>query len=185
MKAHKIKDLMVPLSEYATVSQDATLKDAVLALEDAQDKFRHKKYLHRAILVLDETGQPIGKMSKWDIIRAIEPRYSEITDSSSLTRFGLNAGFIRSIIESQGLWQKPLDNLCDKASQTYVKDIMYTPAEGEFVDEEASLNAGIHQLVMGHHQSLLVTRGKEVIGVLRLTDVFTEVCTLIKNACNS
>ena len=30
----------------------------------------------------------------------------------------------------------------------------------------------IHQLVLGHHQSLLVTRGDKIVGILRLTDVF-------------
>ena len=29
--------------------------------------------------------------------------------------------------------------------------------------------------VMGRHQSLLVTRDEEIVGILRLTDVFKEV----------
>ena len=61
-----------------------------------------------------------------------------------------------------------------------VKDIMYTPAEGEYVSEHAMLDTAIHQLVVGHHHSLLVTRGEEIVGVLRLTDVFREVCLRIK-----
>ena len=39
MKSHLVKDIMVPLSEYATVSENATLFEAVLALEAAQEKF--------------------------------------------------------------------------------------------------------------------------------------------------
>ena len=56
MKSYSVKDLMVPLSEYATVTQDATLYEAVLALEEAQEKFedKHTRYRHRAILVLDK-----------------------------------------------------------------------------------------------------------------------------------
>ena len=57
---------------------------------------------------------------------------------------------------------------------------MYKPSEGEYVKEEASLNEGIHQLIVGHHQSLLVTRDKEIVGVLRLSDVFREICHMIK-----
>ena len=51
MKSYTIKDLMVPLSEYATVSEDASLYDAVLSLEDAQEQFedKHTRYRHRAI----------------------------------------------------------------------------------------------------------------------------------------
>ena len=36
MKDFIIKDLMIPLSSYATVDDEATLKDAVAALEAAQ-----------------------------------------------------------------------------------------------------------------------------------------------------
>ena len=37
MKSYTVKELMVPLSEYATVSEDATLYEAVLSLEEAQE----------------------------------------------------------------------------------------------------------------------------------------------------
>jgi predicted transcriptional regulator len=59
---------------------------------------------------------------------------------------------------------------------------MYSPSEGEYVEEEASLAEAIHQLVVGHHQSLLVTRGGEITGILRLTDVFSEICETME-AC--
>jgi len=72
------------------------------------------------------------------------------------------------------------DDICKKASQLKVKMFMYTPTEGEFVDENASLDEAINQLIMGHHQSLLVTRDKEIVGILRLTDVFNEICQAIK-----
>jgi len=90
--------------------------------------------------------------------------------------------FIKSIMEGQGLWRDPLANICRKAAQIKVSSIMYTPGEGEYVKEEATLAQAIHQLIMGRHQSLLVTRQGEVVGVLRLSDVFVEVCNLIK-AC--
>ena len=56
MKTNKIEDLMVPLSEYATVIVGATLFEAILALEKAQGDFDQTKYRHRAILVLDKAG---------------------------------------------------------------------------------------------------------------------------------
>ena len=37
MKRFLVKDLMVPISEYATVSQGSTLSEAVSALEKAQE----------------------------------------------------------------------------------------------------------------------------------------------------
>jgi len=57
-----VKDLMVPLEEYATVPLDSTLYDAILALEKAQAAFDPKKHKHRAILVLDASGKVVGKL---------------------------------------------------------------------------------------------------------------------------
>ncbi len=52
---------------------------------------------------------------------------------------------------------------------------MYSPTEGEYLSENATLDEAIHMLVMGYHQSLLVTRGRRIVGILRLTDVFATV----------
>lgn len=182
MKSIKVKDLMVSLTDYAAVSQEATLYEAVLALDEAQKRIHRDRHPHRAVLVLDAEKHVIGKLSQWDFIRALEPRYDELIDFNSLVRFGFSTRFIRSMIDDHGLWQKPLDNLCQRASQIKVRNVMYTPAEGEYVREDATLDEGIHQLVIGRHQSLLVTRDSRVVGVLRLSDVFSEVCAIMRSA---
>ena len=58
MKNYKVQDLMVPLSEYATVTEKATLYDAVNALEKAQEDFDHTRYRHRAVLVFPSWNEP-------------------------------------------------------------------------------------------------------------------------------
>ena len=75
-----------------------------------------------------------------------------------------------------------MNDICRKAGRLKVKQFMHTPTEGEYVEEDASLNEAINKLIMGHHQSLLVTRGKEIVGILRKTDVFKEIVQAIK-AC--
>jgi len=183
MKTISVKDLMVPLSEYATVPEDATLFEAVVALEKAQEHFDQTRYRHRAILILDKKGAIVGKLSQLDVLRGLEPKYDQLMDKNALSRFGLSQMFLKSMQESFSLWDKPLSDICRKASRIKVKDVMYTPTAGEYVKEEASLDEAIHQLVMGHHQSLLVVGGGDKItGILRLSDVFKEVCQVIK-AC--
>ncbi|MDY6863141.1 MAG: CBS domain-containing protein [Thermodesulfobacteriota bacterium] len=182
MKTKAVKDLMVPLSEYATVSEGATLYEAVMALEKAQAEFDQTRDRHRAILISDKNNHIVGKLSQLDVLKALEPKYDEMGDQKSFSRFGFSQKFLKSMIEQFRLWDKPLDDICKKASRLKVKDFMYTPTEGEFVKEESSMDEAIHQLIMGHHQSLLVTGGKEIVGILRLTDVFREVCQTIK-AC--
>ena len=184
METMLIKDLMVPLEEYATVPDSATLYDAVLALEEAQEKFDHLPYKHRAVLVYDSKDQIVGKLGQLDIIRALEPKYGEMGNIKSLSRFGLSRKFISSIMENNYLWEKPLTHICKKGADIKVKDFMHTPVEGEYVNEDASLEMACHQLVLGHHQSMLVTRGDKIIGILRLTDVFNAIFQTMKTTCN-
>ena len=179
----KVKDIMIPLAQYATVSEEATLYEAVMALEEAQQKFDQKFYRHRAVLVFDSDGRIVGKLSQLDILRGLEPKYENIGDFKAVTRFGFSPEYIKSMMKDQGLWDKPLDDICKKAARIQIKEIMYTPAKDEYVEQDVTLNEAIHRLVMGHHQSLLVTgdRGK-IVGILRLTDVFKEICERMK-AC--
>jgi len=171
---------MVPLAEYATVSEEATLYDAVLALEKAQEAFDPKRHRHRAVLVFDKKNKIVGKLGQLDILRSLEPRYAEMGDLGPLSRAGFSPQFLRSMVEKFALWDESLRDICSKAARLKVKDIMYTPTEGEYVEESASLGEAIHQLVMGHHQSLLVNRGEEIVGILRLVDVFKDVCDTMK-----
>jgi CBS domain-containing protein len=180
MKTISVKDVMVPVSEYATVSQEATLYDAVLALEKAQEKFDQNRYRHRAILVYDENGKITGKISQIAILRALEPKYEHFEIPRSRLLFAPK--FMNSLFDQYDLWNKPLDDICKKAGQTRVKEFVENFGEGEIVEEETSLNEAIHILVVGQLQSLLVMRKGEVTGLLRLTDVFHEVFKMVK-AC--
>jgi CBS domain-containing protein len=180
MKDYKIKDIMVPISEYATVSQDSTLYEAVLALEKAQKEFDRSHYAHRAILIYDKNKKIIGKVSQLDVLRALEPKYSEIQDHSWLARYGFTKKFVKSMMDQYRLWDTPLAAICKKASGIKVSEIMYSPTEGEYVDENTTIDEAIHMLVMGHHQSLLVKRKDDIIGILRLTDIFSAIFHTMK-----
>ena len=178
----RVSDLMVPLDEYATVSDDATLYEAVIALEKAQEELNRKRhhYLHRAILVYDKNKKINGKISQLDVLMALEPKYQEMGDMRTLSRAGFSPQFLESMMENFHLCDKSFSEMCTKAANIKVKDFMHMPTEGEYVEEELSLCEAIHQFVMGHHQSLLVTRAGEIVGILRLTDVFKEVFQMIK-----
>jgi len=82
---------------------------------------------------------------------------------------------MQSMLQDYHLFTDPLADICRKAGEKNVKQFMYTPSEGEYVTENASMGEAVHQLIMGHHQSLVVTRDKKIVGILRLTDVFAAV----------
>jgi CBS domain-containing protein len=180
MKTIKVKELMVPLKEYATVSSEATLLEVILALEKAQvllDPARHK---HRAILVLGEGGKVMSKITMKDILLALEPNYGKVEVMEVLERSGYSPDLIRSLLEDKTLWVEPLQFFRKRAIELKVADFILAPSKNEYIDDNATLGEAIQQLVIYPYQSLLVTSGDEVVGILRLSDVFTKICDIIK-----
>ena len=180
MSDFRVKELMVPLSEYATVPEGSTLFDAVLALEQAQEEFDHTKYRHRAVLILDKDKHVIGKLGQLDVLRALEPKNEDQGDIAVLGRFGFSTNFIRNVRKQMRMQTSPLTDICSKAARLRVEDFMQAPSEGEIIDQEASLEIAVLQLVMGNHLLLLVTRDRKIVGILRLADVFEAVSSAMK-----
>jgi CBS domain-containing protein len=175
-----VKDIMVPLNDYATVSVEASLFESLVALEKAQEKFDQTRYRHRAILVLDKSNHVIGKISQRDVLRALEPKYEKIVEEKSkFSRYGFSKNYMKNIFEQFDLWSKPINQLVKNAAGLSVSSFMYKFDEGESINENASLTKAMHLLIVGHHQSLPVKRNNEIIGILRLTDVFHEVYELM------
>lgn len=172
---------MVPLSEFVTISEEATLYEAVMALEKDREAFDQKRYRHRVVLVHDINNRIVGKVGQFDVIHALEPKYCEIEDQISLSRFGYTPMDMKSLLKEYKLWNQPLNDICQKANQYKIKSFMHTPTEGEYVDENATLDEAINQIFIGSHKSLLVTREKEIVGILRQTDVYMEIVQAIKS----
>ncbi|MBW1649803.1 MAG: CBS domain-containing protein [Deltaproteobacteria bacterium] len=184
MKNYYVKDLMISVSEYATVSEDATLFEAVIELKSAQNFYTKNRYAFRSILVLNNTGEVVGKLSQFDILKALEPKYIENEKEIAKASGGyFDAGFLKSILMEYDLWNKPLDDICKKASSKKIKDFMYTPSEGEYIKEDRTLDHGIQHFLMGKHHAVLVTsaeKNNKIVGILRLTDVFKKICSMIE-----
>jgi len=180
MKRITVKELMVPLEEYATVQQDTNLFEAVLALEEAQKAFDPAKHKHRAILVLDEDHQVVGKLGMFDILMALEPKYAELGARGALTREGYNPELIKSMLQDHFLWAGAIEHICGRAADLKVRDIMQVPDECIYINETDTLDEAIHMMVMCRYQSLIVAGEGKVVGILRLSDVFTQICEKIK-----
>lgn len=177
----KIKDLMVPRTEYATVSHTATLWETMRSLENAKKKYDDRPYRHRSVLVLNDAGRVVGKVSQVDIMRALEPNYQSIGSDISLSRFGFSAGFIASMESQYHLWKRSVDKIMDDLDRIRVTEVMYKPADHERIKASDELTTAIHHFVMGRHQALLITERKRVIGILRSTDAYNALYEWIES----
>jgi CBS domain-containing protein len=173
---HLVKDLMVPISEYATVVVGTSLIDAVKTLDKAQEAYTMSKYEHRAVLVLDDEGHIVGKISQLRALKALEPDFKFGPEIEQLHAFNFSDTYIsqiRDLYRSHG--EIVSEHSLREASRKKVEEFMQTPSAGEYVAEDCNLDAAIHRLVAGTHLSLLVTREEKIVGVLRISDVFAVV----------
>ncbi len=180
MKSTQIKQLMVPLSDYVTVSEEANWYEAITALDESRKKHDATRYPHQAVLVLDADGNVVGKVSMMAILSALEPKFDQISDKGIMSETGINPKYLRAMLKKHSQWDKPLADICAKAMGKKVKTFMYKPTEGEYIEEDDTLNDAIHLLVFGKYQSLLVTKDDKITGILRLTDVLHHVGELAK-----
>jgi hypothetical protein len=167
-----VKELMVPLDAYTSVDDDASLLDAILALEASQREAETNagRPRDRAVLVRSKGGDVVGKLSMWDVLSGLEPRYAHPVDPLSM-------------VESYGLWSHTLlQNLGEKAASIHARTLVSAPKDDERIDATAPLDQAVGQLVRGRFLSLLVTHRNDVIGVLRLSDVFQNVGEMVKAA---
>ncbi len=175
MKDKTVKNVMTSLDEYGTISVTATLYEAAMTLWEVHQDIVARPPGHAVLLICNEQGDVVGKLSQLDVLRALEPKSKHLEDTRSLSRFGVSPGYLKPMFNQCGFWDQPLIDICREAGTLKVERLVHRPVEGEYVDENASLVEAIHQLATEHHQFLLVTRKGKVVGILRQEDMFREV----------
>lgn len=168
-----VLDIMLPLSEYAVVSIDATLYDAFVALKESQKKLPKGRQPHRAVLVVDTNDNIVGKLGHLGFLRAFEPRYKNLGQLDMISKAGLTKEFITSMMNNYGLMQDDLDDIRVRTKKILIKDVMRPVTEN--VDINDTINEAIHKVIIFQTLSALVTKGGKIVGILRLSDLFDEV----------
>ena len=184
MKTQRVKDLMVPIDDYATIHAEATVAEAILALENENKRHGSKPYRHHSLVVIDANRHVVGRLSQIDIMHAMEPRYGELGDARWIGQSVFSRRALVALREKFELWERPLEDMCRIMGDVRVRDFMQIPTEGEFVDENDTMNVAVHRIVMGRHHSLLVTREREIVGILRSTDLFNTFYEMLA-ACKA
>ena len=168
----KVKDLMTPIGDYKTLGIDALLGDAAVLLTEAA---------HRDIVIVDAKGAFAGILTMTDVLMALEPNYKKL-GKKDLDSDVLSNRFVADIFKEFDLWSDTLADMCEKGCAIAVADAMYVPDKEEYLDEEANLEHGVHNYIVGTHQPLVVRSNGQVVGLLRMADVFEEIIQRM-NAC--
>lgn len=164
-----VSDLMVSLEDYSHVVVGSSLHDVMATLAQAMmgaaaDPSRPRD---RGVLVQAKDGRVLGKLSLWDLLSGLKPNYEPPIDP-----FGR--------VDDHLLWSQWLrPEIAEKARATKVEDLLRPPSKDETIEAQLPLDLAVYRLIRGRQLSLLVTRGGEIVGILRLSDVFKAVNEII------
>ncbi len=172
MKDIQVKKIMIPITEYVSVKKKNSLIEAMQALE--MDRNSKKEHAHRDVIVVDNNGNFIGKLTMIDIFRALEPIYKMLDPTPQSTGI-LSREFVIDAISRYNLWTEPMQNIVERGKSLTVDDIMHQPETVEYIQKSDTLEKALHQYVMDVHQPLIVQDGDKVVGLLRFGDLFEVV----------
>ena len=175
-----VRDLMVTAAKCGRIHQDLTILEALLMLEGGREGPGGGEVVlnYGALLVLNKDNLVVGTLGPTEIVMNMDPTYHSQQGSEPIAHTAA-AGFTPSLLKSltQGSPSRceSFEQICQNVLNLKVKDCMSPPQSNECVLESATLEEAIHKLARGNHQSLLVTSGERIVGILRLIDVFQQL----------
>jgi len=169
---NRVREVMIPLADYTTLTGEATIKDAVDALNESFGAKVSASHImetgHRSILILDQRGQLEGVLTILDLLRAIMPAYLSAPKPSMADSIQYSPMFWT------GMFTREVRDLASKR----IKEFMSPPPPT--IDENANLMEAAYAMVKDQARRLAVVRGNQVVGVIREQDLFFEMERLFR-----
>jgi hypothetical protein len=126
---------------------------------------------------MNDRGQVVGKLGHLAFLRGVDPGYERQVDLAALDRAGVDRELIESISGHMRFWQEDLIACCHRAAHLRVGDVMRQVDEA--IEQDSPLTTAISTMVRLQTLSIPVRRGDEVVGLLRLADVYDIVATVM------
>jgi CBS domain-containing protein len=178
----KVKDRMIPIQLYSTVSKDATLREAALALRESYCELESGMCTEagpRTVLVLDEKGHLAGILDFRSFLSTLIPEIAGKL-SQKLEALGVLMTFAEADASSVDESALDFNARVLKNAQTKVSDIMLK-IRGT-IDAEATLLEALKMIFRNKITVLPVCEGEKLVGVLRDTDLFLEVTDILEQS---
>jgi len=168
----QVRDIMIHISDYTTITEDKTIKEAVIHLMRSFDNVISSSKLlktgHRSILVFDSQNDELkGIISILDLIGAVRPGYLSMPKPS----------MAECIQYSPMFWSGMFTTQVMSMSKKLVSDIM--SEEIPYIQEDTNLMELSDIMYRKQYRRMIVLRGEEIVGVVREQELFFEIVNSI------
>jgi len=150
----KLKNLVIPISDYPHMPYWGTLKEAIVQLNVAYDTGHH------TVLVFDEAYKLVGMLLQKDILKGLEPKFAQHYED------GVPIA-----------WDRLLKGSSEKQLSRPIKEFMSEVTA--LIDAEDSILKASHIMLQKDVYLLPVMKGGKLIGVVRMGDLFHEITNAV------
>jgi CBS-domain-containing membrane protein len=168
----KVKDIMVPIGEYAVTRVDKTLKEAVPELMRIYCQVETGKCTeagHRTSLVLDAKGELVGILDFKSILEVLIPEIAGGI-SGKLQSLGVSIAFAEANAHDMDQSKQGFRSRVRQNAQTQVGDVMLK-LRGTIKADAGFLDA-LKMIYRNKITVLPVYEREKLVGVLRDSDLF-------------
>ena len=184
-----VGQVMAPIEEYNTVPAEAPLCDALFVLKANLKKIEtgEQRRLHKTMFAVDGSGQIIGKLSIFDLIRGLVPERAKEPAVSrtfyrSLSERQLNvAAEIGKLKERFDWLEHTFLDLVKAETRKKVKEVM-SPIH-PLLEEGDTLNKAVYVMFKENIRQPLVVRDGKIVGVINIMDIFPVLLDLAGDQC--
>lgn len=172
----RIKDIMIPVSEYPSVRPDNTLEEAISKMEQSELEMEGRKSLPRVLLVFEITGELVGTVRRRDIMRGLEPKHL-VTQPLNYRKKLFDVSIDPNLSELS--YDRMISGIKEQAKQL-VRTVM-RPIQIA-LDHNDHIIKGVYEMV-GYGLTLLpVIKDGTVVGVVRSVELFRELAHIVHTA---
>ncbi|MBW1894568.1 MAG: CBS domain-containing protein [Deltaproteobacteria bacterium] len=175
----KVKDLMIPINDYAVTSPEKTLKNAVLDMRKIYCEIEAGTCTeagHRTSLVLDSNGKLVGILDFQSILKVLIPEIAGKL-SDKLAALSVSVAFAEANASDLDEARAGFKKRVLKNTETKVADIMLK-IKGK-IDSAASLLDALKLMHKNKITVIPVFENHKVVGVLRDSDLFLATASIL------
>ena len=175
----KVRKRMISIGNYATVTLDATLQEAILSLRKSYcelDSGMCTEAGPRTVLVMDDRERLTGILDFRSFLKTLIPELAGGL-SAKLAALGVSMTFAQADASELDESRLGFNARVVKNAETHVKNIMLK-VRGT-IDADASLMDALKAIFRNKISVLPVYEGDELVGVIRDTDLFLAVADIL------
>jgi CBS domain-containing protein len=174
-----VKDIMIPIQDYAVIDPEATLQEAIRTLRGSYCRLETGACSHtghRTILVVDASGNLVGVLNFRSILKVLVPEVAG-TLMERLESLEVSVVYAQAGAENLDESHEDVVARVSKNAQVKVKEIMLK--NRAHIDSQTSLLDALKLVFRKKLIMLPVYENNRLIGVVREADLFITVADMV------